>query len=43
VTGRNLLSQEEASWHTKKHLKIDVQMDEHNAEEEIGIAEMFIC
>ena len=23
----------------KKHLKIDIQMDEHNAEEEIEIAE----
>jgi hypothetical protein len=26
VSGRNLLSQEEASCHTKKHLKIDIKM-----------------
>ena len=32
VTGRNLLSQEETSCHSKKHLKIDIQMDDHNAE-----------
>jgi hypothetical protein len=35
VTVRNLLSQEETSCHTEKHLKIDIQMDEHNAEDEI--------
>jgi hypothetical protein len=39
VTVRNLLSQEEISSHMKTHLKIDVQMDEQNAEEEIQIAE----
>jgi hypothetical protein len=38
VTVRNLLSQEKTSCHTKKHLNIDIQMDEHNAEEEIKIA-----
>jgi hypothetical protein len=37
-TGINLPSQEETSFHTKKHLKIDILMDEHNAEEEIEIA-----
>jgi hypothetical protein len=36
---RNILSQEETSCHTKKHLKIDIQMDEHNTEEEIKMAE----
>jgi hypothetical protein len=39
ITVRNLLSQEETFCHMKKHLKIDIQMDEHNAEEEMEIAE----
>jgi hypothetical protein len=38
ITVRNLISQEETSCNTKKHLKIDIQMDEHNAEEKIEIA-----
>jgi hypothetical protein len=38
VTVRNLLSQEELPV-TKKYLKIDIQMDEHNAEEEMESAE----
>jgi hypothetical protein len=36
VTIINLLSQEEPSCNTKKNLKIDIKMDEHNAEEEIA-------
>jgi hypothetical protein len=41
VTVRNLLSQEDTppSCHMKKHLKIDIQMDDHNAEEEMGFTE----
>jgi hypothetical protein len=36
VTVRNLLSQEATSCCTKKHLKIGITIDEHNAEEEIA-------
>jgi hypothetical protein len=39
VTVRNLISQEETSCNTKKHLKIDIQMDEHKAQEEMESAE----
>ena len=39
VTERNFLGQQETSCHKKKHLKIDIQMDEHNTEEEIEIVE----
>ena len=39
VTRRNLISQEETSCHMKKHLKIDIQMAEDNAEEEMEIGE----
>ena len=38
VAVRNLLPQEETSCHKKKLLKIEIQMDEHNAKE-IEIAE----
>jgi hypothetical protein len=39
VTVRDLRSHEETSCCKKKHVKIDIKMDEHNAKEEIEIAE----
>jgi hypothetical protein len=39
VTLINIISQEETSCHTKQHKKIDIQMDEHIAEEKIEITE----
>jgi hypothetical protein len=39
TTVKNLLSQEETSCLSKKHLKIDILLDEYNAEEEKEIAD----